>query len=220
MSSETTCVLPHREPKSAQDGVLVCRGHHLWLADTLEDIQTTTALLPFFVFPGTAVDDGQQVKGKRVDPPAPVRLDVIALVDKRTVNRYPGDIVPVLAVLEAWGRMVREERELEQPKAKATVIGEAVFLTRHLAWIEAQPWVDELAKELRDVKSALHSAIGDHAPRPVGSCPVVDPDNGECNGRLYQDRYGGMSVTCRKCGETWGETELRRLGLVIGEQAV
>jgi hypothetical protein len=23
-----------------------------------------------------------------------------------------------------------------------------------------------------------------------------------------------MSVTCRKCGETWGETELRRLGLM------
>jgi hypothetical protein len=211
----TNCLLPHREPREALPSALVCRHHHGWLRDSIDDIVCTYALLPHFYEPGTAVDDGHQVKGKRVDPPAPVRLDVVALLDKRTVHRYQGDIVPVLAILEAWARLVREERRLQACQKRATVTSEAGLLLGHLDWIIAQPFVDELAREIREVKSALHSAIGDHAPRPVGTCHVVHPDEDtECGGRLYQDRYGGMSVTCRKCGETWGETELRRLGLM------
>ena len=211
--TNTNCVLPHRDPKTAAQGTLVCAGHARWLLDTLHDIITTTALLPYFLQPGTAVDDGHQVKGKRVDPPAPVRLDVIALLDRRTLARHPGDLIPVLAILEAWATLTRDERQIRHPRT-TTVTTEAGTLIAHLDWASTQPWIPDMAAELRDVKSALHSAIGDHAPRPVGTCPVIHPDTGECNGKLYQDRYGGMSVTCRKCGETWGETELRRLGLM------
>ena len=214
MSAETNCVLPHRDPKTAAEGTLVCPGHTRWLRESIDDVVTTFALLPHFYEPGTATDDGQQVKGKRVDPPAPVRLDVVALLDKRTIARNPGDIVPVLAILQAWARLVREERQLQPCRRQATVTSEAGTLLAHIDWIICQPWVDDLGREIREVKSALHSAIGDHAPRPVGTCPVVHPDTGECGGKLYQDRYGGMSVTCRRCGETWGETELRRLGLM------
>ena len=214
MSSQNNCVLPHREPKTAANGLLVCPHHRRWLAESLDDIVITYALLPDFYEPGTAVDDGHQVKGKRVDPPAPVRLDVIALLDRRTLAQHPGDLVPVLAVLEAWAALVRDERNLQPCRTASTVTREVATLIAHLDWITTQPWIPDMAAELRDVKSALHSAIGDHAPRPVGTCPVIHPDTGECNGKLYQDRYGGMSVTCRKCGETWGETELRRLGLM------
>ena len=210
----TNCHLPHREPKTAANGTLLCHGHMRWLTDSIDDIVITYALLPHFYEPGTAVDDGHQVKGKRVDPPAPVRLDVVALLDKRTAYRYPGDIVPVLAMLEAWATLVRDERNLEPCRRPATVTSEAGLLLAHIEWIITQPFVKDFADEIRQVKSALHSAIGDHAPRPVGTCPVVHPEDGECGGKLYQDRYGGMSVTCRKCGETWGETELRRLGLM------
>jgi hypothetical protein len=208
------CQLPHREPREALTGALVCRHHHGWLRDSIDDIVITYTLLPHFYEPGTAVDDGHQVKGKRVDPPAPVRLDVVALLDRRTAYRHPGDIVPVLAILEAWAQLVRDERKI-QPCRNTTVTSEAGLLLGHLDWIICEPFVTDFAEEIRQVKSALHSAIGDHAPRPVGTCPVVHPDNDtECGGKLYQDRYGGMSVTCRKCGETWGETELRRLGLM------
>ena len=215
----SNCLLPHREPRESLAGALVCRHHHGWLRDSIDDIVITYGLLPHFYEPGTAVDDGHQVKGKRVDPPAPVRLDVVALPDKRTVHRYPGDIVPVIAILESWARLVRDERKIQPCRQPATVTSEAGTLLAHLDWIIGEPFVADLADELRQVKSALHSAIGDHAPRPVGTCPVVHPDEDtECGGRLYQDRYGGMSVTCRKCGETWGETELRRLGLM--QQAI
>jgi hypothetical protein len=211
-----TCLLPHKDPKTPARGLLICPGHRRWLADTLADIVETTALLPAFLEPGSSVDDGRQVKSKRVDPPAPIRLDVVSLGDRRTVHRHDGDIYPVLAVLESWARLVREERDLARPTNPATILGEANLLVIHLDWIAAQPFVDELASELRQVKSSLHAAIGDHAPRPVGTCPVIHPDTGQCAGPLYQDRYGRLSVTCRRCGETWGETELRRLGLVIG----
>ena len=214
MSAESNCLLPHRDPKTAADGTLVCPGHTRWLTESIDDVVVTFALLPHFYEPGTAVDDGQQVRGKRVDPPAPVRLDVVALLDRRTIHRHPGDIVPVLAILEAWARLIREERQLNPCHRQATVTSEAGLILAHIDWIICQPWVDDLAREIREVKSALHSAIGDHAPRPVGTCPVIHPDTGECGGKLYQDRYGGMSVTCRRCGETWGETELRRLGLM------
>lgn len=211
-----TCLLPHKDPRTPARGLLICPGHRRWLADTLADIVETTALLPAFLEPGSSVDDGRQVKSKRVDPPAPIRLDVVSLADRRTVHRHDGDIYPVLAVLESWARLVREERDLARPANPATILGEANLLVIHLDWIAAQPFVDELASELRQVKSSLHAAIGDHAPRPVGTCPVIHPDTGQCAGPLYQDRYGRLSVTCRRCGETWGETELRRLGLVIG----
>ena len=211
---DTNCLLPHREPKRATPGHLVCPGHHRWLTETLDDIVITYALLPHFYEPGTATDDGHQVKGKRVDPPAPVRLDVVALLDPRTTARNPGDLIPVLAILQAWATLIREERNLTPCNPTPTVTREAATLIAHLDWITTQPFIDELARELREVKSALHSAIGDHAPRPVGTCPVIHPETGDCGGKLYQDRYGGMSVTCRKCGETWGETELRRLGLM------
>ena len=210
------CVLRHREPKTARDGALLCRGHIVWLSDAIDDILVTCALLPAFLEPGSAVDDGRQVKGKRVDPPAPVRLDVVALSDRRTQSRHAGDIYPVLAVLESWARLVREERKLQRPRFPATILSETSLLEGHLDWIVAQPWVDDLAAELRQAQGALHSAIGDHAPRPVGRCPVVHPDAGECGGPLFQDRYGGLSVSCRACGEVWGETELRRLGLMVG----
>jgi hypothetical protein len=209
------CILPHTEPKTPVNGLMVCPGHRRWLADTLEDIIETTCLLPAFLEPGSSIDDGRQVKSKRVDPPAPIRLDVVGLTDRRTVHRYDGDIYPVLAVVEAWARLVREERDLTRPSTPATILSETTLLITHLEWISAQPFVDELATELRATKSALHSAIGDHAPRSVGKCPVVHPDTGLCGGRLYQDRYGRLAVSCSKCGEEWGELELRRLGLVL-----
>ena len=212
--TDTNCLLPHREPKAALEGANVCPGHHRWLRESIDDIVITYALLPHFYEPGTAVDDGHQVKGKRVDPPAPVRLDVVALLDRRTAYRHTGDIVPVLAILEAWATLVRDEKKIQPCQRQTTVTTEAGLLLGHLDWIISEPFVADFAEEIRQVKSALHSAIGDHAPRPVGTCPITHPETGECRGKLYQDRYGGMSVTCRKCGETWGETELRRLGLM------
>ena len=209
------CVLPHRDPKTPQPQTLICHGHYRWFEHTLLDIQTTTALLPYFLEPGSAPEDTNQTRHRRgIDPAAPVRLEVIALLDKRTQARTPDDLTPVLAVLTAWAQLIRDERQLDKPTKPDTITSTSDLIHRHLPWLATQDFISDLAHELRQIKTALHSAIGDHAPRPVGTCPVIHPDTGECGGKLYQDRYGRMSVSCTTCGEVWGETELRRLGLM------
>ena len=209
----TTCVLHHHTPKTPTTGTLICHGHHQWLKHTLEDIQTTTALLPYFIQPGTTPDQNTRY-ARGIDPAAPIRLEVIALYDPRTIATNPDDLTPVLAILQSWAQLIREERKLQTPKTPDTITSTTNLIHQHLNWLITQPYITDLTQELRQIKTALHTAIGDHAPKPVGQCPVIHPDTGECNGNLYQDRYGGMSVSCRRCGEVWGETELRRLGLM------
>lgn len=210
-AQRAVCVLQHVTPKTATDGLL-CAGHASWLADTVADIPVAYALLALVEEPGSG-EPG--VKVKRMDPPAPVRLDVVAMRDRRTVHLEPGDPYPVLYVVESWARLVREERHLAVPTVPATMTSEANLLIVSLDWILAQPWVDDFAAEVRRAARCLHDALGEHAPRPVGRCPVVW-DDGECGGPLYQDRYGFWRVTCGWCGAVWDEDELRRLGLVMG----
>ena len=211
-----TCLLPHRTARAAPRDTYVCLGHRQTILDTLTEIVEISVLMPYFLEPGSSVDDGRQVKSKRVDPPAPIRLDVVAQSDLRTIQRSSDDIFPVLAVLESWARMVREEREYQPTPGPATIVGESNLLHTNVDWIITNTWVVDFASELRQARTALREAIGDRGPRPVGSCPIVYPDAGICGGRLFQDRYARLAVSCSRCGESWDETELRRLGLVIG----
>jgi hypothetical protein len=210
----SNCQLPHAQPKTPTPGTLLCPGHHKWLTHTLEDIAQTTTLLPYFIEPGSTPETNETRHKRGIDPAAPIRLEIVALLDHRTTTRTPDDLTPVLAILTAWAQLIREEKNLTKPKTPDTITTTTNLIHTHLPWITTQDFITDLAHELRQIKTALHSAIGDHAPRPVGTCPIHHPDTGECGGKLYQDRYGRMSVTCRKCGETWGETELRRLGLM------
>lgn len=210
----SNCVLTHREPRTPTPGTLICQGHHQWLTHTLEDIQTTTALLPYFLQPGSTPETNETIHRRGIDPAAPIRLEVVALLDKRTTTRTPDDLTPVLAILTAWAELIRDTRNLRKPTHPDTITSTTNLIHTNLDWLAAQDFITDLAHELRQIKTALHSAIGDHAPRPVGTCPVIHPDTGECGGKLYQDRYGRMSVSCKQCGEVWGETELRRLGLM------
>jgi hypothetical protein len=210
----SNCQLPHAQPKTPTTGTLLCPGHHKWLTHTLEDIAQTTTLLPYFIEPGSTPETNETRHKRGIDPAAPIRLEIVALLDHRTTTRTPDDLTPVLAILTAWAQLIREEKNLTKPKTPDTITTTTNLIHTHLPWITTQDFITDLAHELRQIKTALHSAIGDHAPRPVGTCPIHHPETGECGGKLYQDRYGRMSVTCRKCGETWGETELRRLGLM------
>ena len=213
----TNCVLRHREPREARHGYL-CAGHYRWLRSALNDVLVTAAMLPAFLEQGSVERDPHLPPTKNhLDPPVPIRLEVVALSDRRTgaaVNR--GDITPALAILESWARIVREDQALASPTTQATLMTEAGLLGRHADYIAAQPWIDDLAAELRGILGAMHAAIGDYAPRPVGRCQA-DVDDGVCGGALLQDRYGMLSVTCRKCGDNWSETELRRLGLLLDQ---
>lgn len=209
----TNCVARHSKPRQATHGKL-CTHHHRQLNELLTEIAETYSYLTYFYEIGTGTDDGKQVHGKRIDPPAPVRLDILSILDRRTTAIHPGDPVPVARILEDWATLVREQRNLTRSNPH-TLAEDVATLTTNVDWSTQQEWVTDLLTELITVRNALNNAIGDNPPKPVGSCPITT-DTQTCNGKLFQDRNNGLNVICNKCGETWGETELRRLGLIIG----
>ena len=217
----------------------MCEQHRDMLAETLAQIGSHYAQLRDCLEPGSVPDDGGEKRsGRRTDPPAPVRLDVLNLLDERA--RYDdGQRMSVLGVLIEWAERVREDRGLKRPTKTATfppssgpmdalrtveyqvpmtVQSERELLVRHLDWICAQPWVADLWEALRRLDRALREAVGNPYPKPIGHCPVQDEDNTLCATPLYPNP-GGDGVRCRGCGTAWSGTDLLRLRLILEAEA-
>lgn len=198
---------------------LICRRCEDNLTDWLDRIPDTYALLPIFISHGTAERNPDTKMTKAAEAPAPMRLDVVDLLDERRGRRWLGtypteDRRGTLGTLESWARLVREERHIDTPASPPTVLTEARCLVRHLLWICEQQWVDELYADIKTLNRALRDTIGDYRPRPVGRCQV-DQGEGDCGGPLMPATFGG--VRCARCGATWDIDALRRLGMVIGQ---
>lgn len=204
------CVARHNQPATATTGHL-CDHHYQRTRDQFHDIHTALTLLPYFIEPGSTPDTNN-VRGRNIDPPAPIRLEVISLLDRRTSQRTPHDPPSAAGLFHAWATWVRHERQL--PQRRTTISGDLGTLHTHLEWIAGTDRILELITDLRLIHRALQAATGDQAPAKVGTCPITT-ETGTCNGNLYQDRYTALSVTCAQCGERWGEGELRRLGLIL-----
>lgn len=159
-----------------------------------------------------------------------------------------GEIPSVLGVLASWAQVVREDRGLASPcracqhndhdtpcgalamegrsviqcrcnryvPPLATVTSETSLLRKHLDWVAQQPWVDEMAGEIHKLHSALRTICGEPKTRKVGTC-VNDDGRGPCRGPLMPSRFS-PAVTCARCGDEWDEADLRRLGLILGEE--
>lgn len=212
----TACIMRHRDPRRALSGALLCGKHERDLLEDLRDLTDLYPLLDHVLEPGSVQADELVRYGRQVDPPAAARLDVVALRDQRT-TWDPGadpDAVDILGVLGGWARILREERQLADPDT-ATVTSEAAALRTHHEWIITQPWVDEYATEVHRAALAVRHACGEYERSDrVGTC-TIPTDDGTCGGPLYPDRYGLMRVRCARCGETWDEDDLRRLGLIL-----
>lgn len=211
---DTRCVLNHHNPTTARIGHL-CPGHSRRILDTLRDLVTDWASLDLVAEPGSI--QTTNVRGGPIDPAAPIRLEVVAIRDSRTIWLHDGDLLPVLAVVEAWARVVREDRHLAMPRTPATMTSETNLLHDHHEWICAQDWVDDYARELRDAAACLRGVLGITPPMSVGRCPCLDDNGNECGGRLHQDRWGGHSVSCSRCHAVWDADHLRLLGRTLSD---
>lgn len=183
------------------------------LAQQLLDVQRESELL-------SAVPSMQQAHGTRggtlASHRAPARLEAIVLTDKRTAADEHGTL-GLLGVLASWARVIREDRALAWPE-RVTVTTERRTLSAHIEWCAAQPWVDELAAEVRGLLNQLRRAngTGERGPKPVGVCPTLY-DDGECGGSLWLDDTRS-DVTCGECGRVFAPDELRHLGdMLIGQ---
>lgn len=221
------CVLRHKEPAEATHG-RVCAHHSQALREALQDVIELFALSRLFLLPGSIISDGSK-HTKAAEAPAPIRLEVAALSDRRNpatvpmsfaanydwaknllVNNGP-DIPDIPGTLEDWAGWVTDERELT-PLAKGWTITQSVQrLHAHLAWITAQELVVEFEESLRDMRRALAHAAGEKPAEPVGRCPSLDGDGRMCNGPLWP-RRDVMAVDCGRCARHYDEPFLRHLG--------
>jgi hypothetical protein len=208
----------NRHPVTTEDPSLLCRHCEDRLLGWLEKIPEHYALLPEFIEHGSVERNPESKATKASVAPAPMRLDVIDLLDTRLGRKWSGtqpadDRRGVLGTLETWARLVREEKNITASQA-CTVAYEAATLRRHLLWVAEQDWVGELYDDIGRVHRDLADAVGDYRPRPVGVCQAVTED-GDCGGPLMPSRWS-VGVACPRCGASWSEADLERLGLVIG----
>lgn len=213
--TDDLCVLRHDKPRRALAGTHLCAKHDRDLQDDLRDIELLYALLDDITEPGSVIADELVRYAKRPDPQAPMRLEVAVLRDSRTTwDVSQPDAVSVLAITADWATIVREEMRLATP-AEATITSEVGTLRAQHDYVIAQAWVDDYAKDIHRAAQALRHVCGEHEGQTVGRCQVVRDDTTACDGPLFPDRYGLMRVRCARCGETWDQDDLRRLGLVL-----
>ena len=108
-------------------------------------------------------------RGKRIDPPAPGDLDVMAVLDAR------GGPVAILA---SWAACVREDYHLAPSATPESMVTLVAFLRAQWpVMCDAHPAADDMAREMREVRRVLDEAVRGPRSRRVhlGRCPVVLP---------------------------------------------
>ncbi len=211
----------HNKTPSNNDGNSTLCQHcenqiHTWLT-TIPDLYT---LLPTFIEHGTTERNPDSKTTKAPEAPAPMRLEIIDLLDTRLGRKWQGffpahDRRGVAGTLQVHVDTLREERNLTQPHNNTSVTAACALLNRHRLWIAEQDWATHLHNDLKTIHRTLSDATGDYRRPPVGHCHIENDQSERCNGNLYPNTYGG--VRCARCGATWDPAHLRQLGLAQAE---
>lgn len=203
------------------DRAILCARCEDQLRRWLLAIPDNYALLPTFREPGSTEKNPDSKSTKASYAQAPIRLEVIDLLDQRRGLMWNGtapahDRRGALGTLQVHVERLRLERMLASTSAPLTVSEACNLLHRHRLWITEQDWAPLLYEDLKLLNRQLSDAVGDYRRPPVGKCQLV-PEEAEtaCGGGLYPDQAGG--VHCVRCGNTWSPEQLRFLGLTLGQ---
>lgn len=152
MTTSTTCAICRRPDPAGANACPACQGD---LHALLAELPHQMVLLRASLHPGAPTHTG--TTGGRATAPLPVRLDVLSLLGPAaaagTVRGPAADQtgpVPITAVLQDWVSLaatVRGQRPPVRPTAEAC----AAYLAARLGWACTQPWIAELAADLRAV---------------------------------------------------------------------
>jgi hypothetical protein len=192
------CVIcPARPARPVLTDSQACEPCVRELEQLLKDLDEQLPRLRAFVQLGaTAPDDGVR-GGRRTSSPAPLRIDVLSLLDDRN-DRSPGK------VLAKWGAVFG---------TAATPTGLRLALGR----IVEHDQLKAFARGLRQLASEVSAACGEQGPavRRVATCRRDLPtDNGgtrECGGPIMAAPDGDLA-TCTRCGDRWPRDRWQLLG--------
>lgn len=202
----TLCPLPHHHDEPTGHQLGVCPAHYRRLRNTISAVARDYALIATMLEPGSAGNDEQAWKSRRVDPPAPARLDALVLRDPRT--KPDGHRQPIPRIVRDYADQTCDGRNLTRVHTFTAWIN---ILTVHTAWITMQPWITEFAANVEACAKALAHDLGD-TPRSgtVAHCPLVIGGT-VCGGRIRALTYS-LGVHCDRCSAQWvGDLELHRL---------
>lgn len=186
------------------------------LHEWLRKIPELYALLPTFIERGSVERNPESVSTKAAEAPAPMRLEIIDLLDTRLGRKWNGtaaanDRRGVTGTLQVHAERLIEERRLSTPHDGRHLSSSCALLDKHRLWIAERDWVTYLYLDLKQIHRDLADATGDYRRPPVGRCHVDTDDHGRCDGPLFASKYGG--VRCARCDATWAPERLRQLGL-------
>lgn len=199
----------------------LCARCEARLHDWLTKIPNAYALLPVFVEPGLADPNPGSKATKRAEVAAPLRLDVLDLLDSRHGRMWLGtapahDRRGVVGVLQSHVERLQAERPLTSPHDHRNVTAACALLDKHRFWLAEQDWIVDLYEDIKNLNRQLNDAIGEYRRPPVGLCHI-DTGEGACRGKLFAHQYGG--VRCVRCQASWDAGELRLLGLALAQAA-
>jgi len=144
------------------------------------------------------------------EAPLPCRLDTLNLIGPAapgTVRDPHGDQTgsrPIIGLLGDWVRLICEERRINGPE-QWTETALAGWLRSELGWASTQPWVAELAGELRDLMWQIRGI----ARVEVRTRAVSRPCPNEACGMLTLTRTDwDQYVRCSSCGNAYTDAEL------------
>lgn len=191
MSGCVLCtVRPPREADERKRACLPCIDG-LW--QRLDEIATLTPFLEFLREP-SVVPSVRRTSGD--GSPAPARVEVLSLLDDR------GDL-SLSAVLGRWAARLAEERKLSGQ------VDPVKSLRAHVAWLAAQPYLEDLAADVARIHTEVRRACGE-VTSTVGR-HTADLGGDACGGSIVASPWQA-NAACQRCGHEWPRSQWRVLG--------
>lgn len=209
----------------------VCAPCEQRILDEVRAIADLAAMASAYLTPGSSTAGGTGAYGSR--PPLNVQALDPELALVRLVVDDPSTEVTILEMVEAWERVIRQDRGLAPygpvSHARATqydgvltathccLVGTVRFLASQVPWMcaTADFGIEDFADQVhRSVRVLRRWDMDAEAMGTEVKCPTLT-DQGECGYALHY-RAADEHVTCRRCGASRDVTTLIAVAMSDG----
>jgi hypothetical protein len=182
------CIARHAKdadrPRRALPGLYLCYGHRAQLVQLIAEMPAAYTDLDRPPTPGPRGHGSGESRGLAVDT---------AAADLRR---------QMAGTFASWCRVIAEDRGINPP-AGPEISRTAPYLVHHAEWLAAQPFVDELLVELRDLRSNARRLTDLPARKvPLEAPCLVHADGQRCPGTVTivvrGDEWLGHCPACRE----------------------